>query len=423
MTFAAAQSTPPTRATPRGGSLRVLVLSQYPIKTPMHGGQVRLRAVTDALRRCGCEVETIGIFPDFAFPPEQRGSLDVVIASNAFNDAYFAEPLFGDLAITSFLLSRPALRDMAFSRIASFSPDVIWLEHPFLYPLVEEARTYGITTKLVYSSANDESALKRILVALDTGPGSTDHSLIDEVAAIEEACIAGADYVVCINDEEAAALRAKGVRAAHLPATSPLDFEAAVAGGRRSPGRRTPRYAIYAASSYWLNVDGYFEVFGEGLGFLGPDERLMVVGSGCDAIWKDRRFERRRTISESRSLLRGFLPEDKLVEAYLGAEAIVIPILRGAGSNLKTADALAAGRPVISTPKGLAGYRSLLGDALGNGVYEAPTVLEFKQLVRAALRQELKSPPAALSRQFRRECGPALVLNLLKDWGLSEAAA
>jgi glycosyltransferase involved in cell wall biosynthesis len=116
------------------------------------------------------------------------------------------------------------------------------------------------------------------------------------------------------------------------------------------------------------------------------------------------------------------LPEDKLVEAYLGAAAVVVPILKGAGSNLKTADALAAGLPVISTPKGLAGYRSLLSGALGNGVYEAETPMEFKRLVRAALRQELKAPPPALAEQFRRDRGPGLVRQLLREWALIAAA-
>jgi glycosyltransferase involved in cell wall biosynthesis len=401
---------------------RVLQLAQYPIKTPSHGGQVRSRAIADALRRCGCIVESIGVYPDFAFPPEQRSGMDVVIASTEFNEAYFAEPLFGDLTITSFLLARAALLEMAVTRIASFSPDLIFLEQPFLFPLIDAARRAGVRTKLLYSSHNDEALLKRILVKLERGPGSSDHGLIETVAALESDCIAAADCVISINDDEAAQLRAKGVPATHLNASSPFDFETAAAAAKPAASKKD-RYVAYAASSYWLNVEGYFEIFADGLGFLAPDEKVEILGGGGDAIQKDARFDRHRSINESRCAFRGFLPSDKLIETYLGAEALIIPVTQGAGSNLKTADALAAGRPVISTPKGLAGYRSLLGDAMGAGVYEAETPQAFKALVRDALRGKLRAPSPAVSRRFRRERTPALLREIMQAAGLLAPAA
>jgi glycosyltransferase involved in cell wall biosynthesis len=144
----------------------------------------------------------------------------------------------------------------------------------------------------------------------------------------------------------------------------------------------------------------------------------MLVGGGGDAIHKDSRFERHRSINESRCQLTGFLPADKLVETYLGSAAIIIPVTQGAGSNLKTADALASGRPVISTPKGLSGYRSMLGDAIGAGVYEAPTPHAFKSLIRDALRGKLRGPSPAVTRRFRKERVPAQMRELLQSWGI-----
>lgn len=385
---------------------RVLSLAQYPIRNPSHGGQVRLRGVVDALKRMGCETGHLGIYPDFNVEVADRGSIDTIISDEEFNKAYFAEPLFGDLTVSSFVLSRPGLCNQIMDRIVSFSPDVVWLEHPFLYPLLAEVRERrGVDFQLIYSSANDEAKLKRILTDSPSTPGTRDPSLVDTVRSVENDAIANADYVICINDEEAADLASRGVNAAFLPATTTLNFDRPV---RPAPRQAAP-YAAYAASSYWLNVDGFLETFSDGLGFLYNGEQLHVSGSVGEAIRKDRRFKRHESINESRMQVRGFLPVEELVEFYLYSKAVINPVTKGAGSNLKTADALASGRPVVSTSKGLEGFRSLLGDSLGAGVYEASDALEFRKLVRSALAGELSAPVQSLSHKFRP---PALAQNL-----------
>lgn len=377
---------------------RVLLIAQYPIKKPAHGGQVRLRGIMDALSRMGCDVGHMGIYPDFNFDAEHRGPLDTIISDEEFNEAYFAEPLFGDLTITSFALSRPALCNQIMDRIVSYSPEVIWLEHPFLYPLLAEVRSHrSMDFGLIYSSANDETKLKRILVESPSTPGTRDPDLISTVAALEEDVIRNSDLIVCINDEEAAGLTAKGHTAAFLPATTTLDFDTSV----RPPARDAEPYVAYAASSYWLNVDGFLETFSEGLGFLTYGQKLGIAGSCCDAIQNDARFKRHETLNSTRADFRGFLSESDLLEFYLNAKAVINPVTSGAGANLKTADALASGRPVISTSKGLEGFRSIVGEALGAGVYEARSPLEFRRLVRSALAGELRPPQRSLSMKFR----------------------
>lgn len=377
---------------------RVLSIAQYPIKKPSHGGQVRLRGIVDALSSIGSDVSHMGIYPDFNFDADLRGPVDTIISDEEFNQAYFAEPLFGDLTITSFVLSRPALCNQIMDRIVSFSPEVVWLEHPFLYPLLAEVRAQrSVDFRLIYSSANDETKLKRILIDSPSTPGTRDIELVKTVQALEEDAIRNADLVVCINDEEAAGLRAKGYTAAYLPATTTLNFDLSV----RRPPRGAEPYVAYAASSYWLNVDGFAETFSDGLGFLPFGQRLAIAGSCCDAILNDKRYKRHESLNSTRAEFKGFLSPGDLLEFYLNAKAVINPVTSGAGSNLKTADALASGRPVISTSKGLEGFRSLVGDAVGAGVYEARTPMEFRQLVRSAMAGELRPPPRSLSAKFR----------------------
>lgn len=393
--------------------MRVLSFAQYPIKQPAHGGQVRLRGIVDALERMGCDVGHMGIYPDFNVEREHRGPIDTVISDEEFNRAYFAEPLFGDLTITSFVLSRQALLNQVMDRIVSFSPDIVWLEHPFLYPLLAELRERrSMDFTLFYSSANDETKLKRILINAPSTPGTRDPSLIDAVEAVEADALRNADLIVCINDEEAADLKARGMSAAYLPATSTLDFDSGVL--RKS--RDIEPYAAYAASSYWLNVDGFLETFSDGLGFLAFGHKIHLAGSCCDTIWQDARFKRHESLNSSRAEFKGFLSSGDLVDFYLQAKAVINPVTSGAGANLKTADALASGRPVISTSKGLEGFRSLIDHALGAGVYEARDPLEFRKLVRSAVLGELRPPPRSLAAKFRSEALFGNLEQILKDW-------
>ena len=55
----------------------------------------------------------------------------------------------------------------------------------------------------------------------------------------------------------------------------------------------------------------------------------------------------------------GYLP--LIADAYRGLDAIVVPLLRGAGLKFKTAQAMALGLPIVSTTIGQEGMRELFG--------------------------------------------------------------
>ena len=293
---------------------RVLVLALYPCVVPSHGGQVRLKGLVDGMFAMGLHVRTMGVYANFQFPAEVRGPADLVIVDNEFNDAYFQDPLFGDVFVTHFVMQRPMLANQINDSIASFSPDIIWIEQPFLFPLVERALASVTTTsftkpKVILSSQNEESKLKYHLADMPGGLGVFDVTLFDRAEEIESKALAHADLVVCISDEEAARLRAQGIDALYLPATTAMNFSQKI--GPNKPGSRSKPaepYIAYAASSYWPNVEGFYDMFGDGLGFLRAHERLKVAGSVGEAIFKDSRFEARRSINEARADFVGFLP-------------------------------------------------------------------------------------------------------------------
>jgi glycosyltransferase involved in cell wall biosynthesis len=267
--------------------------------------------------------------------------------------------------------------------------------------------------KIILSSQNEEAKLKHYLADMPNGPAVHDISLFQQAEEIEANALKNVDLIVCINDEEAARLKEQGLQAVYLPATTALNFHAQAQTGKQ-PTNIKPEatYIAYAASSYWPNVEGFYNMFGDGLGFLRPHEKFKIAGSIGEAITKDSRFESRRSINESRGEFLGFLPEIELEQLYSRAAAVIVPITTGAGANLKMADALASGRPVLTTSNGLEGYRSLVAEALEQGVYEASSSLEFRQLCRLALEGRLRSPSPTLREQFLPRTIPARLVEI-----------
>jgi len=80
-----------------------------------------------------------------------------------------------------------------------------------------------------------------------------------------------------------------------------------------------------------------------------------------------------------------------------GAHAILVPITLGSGTNLKTAEALLAGKHVITTSVGLRGYEEFR-DHPGVAVCDTPS--SFKTAIRAAM----SSPLPALDSHWRGRC-------------------
>ncbi len=98
--------------------------------------------------------------------------------------------------------------------------------------------------------------------------------------------------------------------------------------------------------------------------------------------WRD--IERRHSINASRIVRRGFLDMTELVATMQASRAVLVPVFTGEGSNLKSADALACGRPVIMTERATRGYEDVLAED-DEGVTVVADAAEFRRAMAAAL--------------------------------------
>ena len=102
-----------------------------------------------------------------------------------------------------------------------------------------------------------------------------------------------------------------------------------------------------------------------------------------------RAFQDFLSLNDSRLRAWGYIANADKPSFFAAAACVIVPVYMGGGAKLKTADALASRRPVITTPHALEGYGPLVQDVLGRGVYVADTPLAFRDLIRQALREGL----------------------------------
>ncbi|RYD16205.1 MAG: glycosyltransferase [Lysobacteraceae bacterium] len=401
--------------------MRVLQLVTYPLKSPRHGGQLRCAAIRERYRELGLEVETVAVLHGNDYRPDEHERHDIVLSPDhpGFDPAF---PRMTDLqrgrVLAGDARAFAAFRDL----VERLRPDLVQLEQPWLYPAVrrwfdERRLDAARRPRLVYSSQNIEWKLKR-----DEMPAAhaADTAYLREVAAVEaleRELVRAADLVIACTDEELAELRAMAGEPVHASewvtarnAIAPFAPDPArIAAMRQRLGLE--RYALFVGSAHPPNVDGFWNMLAPSLAFLRPDEKIVVAGGVGHMLRQHPVYAAWSGINEPRLAVLGEVERDDLVALLGGAATILLPITTGGGSNLKTAEAIYSGRPVLATPHALRGY----GDA---SRWPTLTLADTADSFRLRLRESLDGPervPPADHARIRIEVTWARALAPLAD--------
>lgn len=384
---------------------RVVQLTTYPLKSPRHGGQLRCSAIRACYRTLGIEVETIAAIHGTDYRSADHERNDIVLPADS---PYFdpALPRLTDLQSGHFLCTDPAVW-MNFSALLDrLRPDVLQLEQPWLYPAVkrwldERAPGKGTRPQLIYSSHNIEWKLKRDEQKKTAGNADAYAREVAKVEALEHAVVRAADLVIACTDEELTELRGMAtdddslrsyVTAHNAIAPFTIHHERVAAMKRRLG---LDRYPLFIGSAHPPNADGFWDMLAPSLAFLRPDEKIVVAG-GVGHLLRDHKVYRAWSgINEPRLSVLGEVERDDLSALLYGAAVIMLPITTGGGSNLKTAEAIYSGRPVLATPHALRGY----GDAARwPTVTVADTADAFRRTLRALLDTSKSQAPDDLEQ-------------------------
>ena len=385
---------------------RCLILAPYPFRHPHHGGQVRTAGIAHGLTDAGWQVSSCSIYPEVAFPPDQRGHEDIVLKDGQLQATVLNDLLFADL-----ITARHAARDAdSVGRLCRIiqrrRPDVIHLEQPWAWLLLREAlKTITVKPAIVYSSQNIEWRMRPAMYRLGLRRPGAD-TLVAEIRELELEICHRADLVISISDSEATEIsRESGREVIYVPPTSDIADKPPVFRGplAQKAAAWGIRYAGLLSSAYWPNVEGFLEIFREGLGFLSMDEQIWVGGGLGAALTADLRYQDFKTLNDTRIRPIGWISGAEKADFLGAAQCVIVPVLMGAGAKLKTADAMASGRAVISTSNGVEGYGPLVSAALGCGVYVADDPAEFRRLILRALREGLPGCHETIRAKLRQQ--------------------
>lgn len=385
--------------------MRILLLSTYPAVTPAHGGQHRLRQIANALQSSGHSVDLRGILgsSSYAPTPGYLGYPGPEILSN-----YLAQPLLmEDWAICQFAAdAKGAFQQLR--KICSERYDVVFCEQPWLFPFAHrEFSQRNRRPLLVYGSQNVEHRLKYEIVKEYLGSAVAEKCAA-MVLEVESFAATHSDLNVAVSENDKSWLRSVSDTEVVLAKNGVADRRASLRDVQRSnelTGCR--KFALYCASSHPPNIQGFYDIFGKGIGCLAPDQRLVVAGGASTSIAADSRFIQASGLVR-RYVAAGEVSESQLAGLLATAQVILLPITRGGGTNLKTAEALWSGRHIVGTSTAMRGFEDFTS---ARGVAIADEPASFQRAILAAM----SSPSLQLEASERQARSKVLWASTLQD--------
>ncbi|AMO56832.1 glycosyltransferase [Endozoicomonas montiporae] len=385
--------------------MNILVLCNYPIKNPLHGGQLRVHNIVKTYKAAGYNVDVAGVLGNDHYPEEQ-GFLEFPgfdLLRNVVEDIRYME----DYATNQLFLSDNAWYDKLLAKIR-VNPDIIHLEQPWLYSFlkryIEEKK---IHTKIIYGSQNIEYKLKEEIIETFLGK-STAKKAASLVRCLEQEVINNVDGVICVSKNDLQWMRKQTDKPTILAQNGVSDRVVSVDSiAQAREATQGKKYAIFCGSAHLPNITGFYKIFGDGFGSLNPEEALVVVGNVGPAVMADERLAKSANLKE-RLLITGEVDEPLLCSLVELSHCCVLPITQGGGTNLKTAEALLSGKYIISTSVAMRGFEDFIGD---EGVFIADGPADFKK----ALRHIMNLKPFVLSEKAKSKRQRVLWKNCLKN--------
>ena len=393
----------------------MLVFSTYPVRAPRGGGAKRARAIVEAYGGRFSDVAHLAVFDPRAHAA--AAPTDVAVPQQVI-DGFARYPHSDDVAIGHAIVDEPVVRDSVAAFLRDFQPDVIHLEQPFgwigLGPLL---RQLGQAPRIVFGSANVEAPLREAVLRDSRVSESEIARIVGEIRDLERELSRSCDLLAACTPADLEAHRAMGAERTVLAPNgmAPLrpTVESTAAWRSRLSGTGAKRTALFVGGAHQPNWIGLNELIGTGLGFMGADERLVVAGGIGEHLrnwFKARPMEIETATFPLRGIGLGELDEVDLQGLIAAVDVILLPISVGGGSNLKTAEAILADKPVVATSVALRGFEWF---ADFPNVRVADSRHDFQQAMVAAFRAEPVPRTAAQRAQAQtvtwEQCLAALV--------------
>ncbi len=335
---------------------KILIISMNPIARPIHGGQKRTRAIYDAYQKTpGINVKFCSIHLSTHYKECWKDDIKI---PKKYYGLMNAHPLTGDIITGNLLYNEEDVASKVHKLITTYQPDVIEVEHPFFFPgLLKLLQRVGYKPKLVYSSHNIEYIMKEEML-LGEGMSNDEASTIkEEVLKMEVSAIDSADLIISVSKSDKEKMVQMGaIKSKVVVARNGIELEEPTVielnfwdEHLRSKG--VDKFIVFIGSAHPPNWTGFQKMIGHKIGFLKPNERIILAGSISDYFQNEiyNKDNPNSVVFWKRVLPVGVLSDERLSALISKATGIVLPIVEGGGSNLKTAEALLSQKPIICT--------------------------------------------------------------------------
>jgi glycosyltransferase involved in cell wall biosynthesis len=327
--------------------LRILIVATSPVLPASHGGRVRTHRLAVGLARAGAQVEVLHPWAPGA--PRRPRDVDGVRFHPHFLPANALAFVFRDRLVPSMIAH--SWQPFALGpkrRLDRFSGwDVAQFEH------VGRARWMRRTSArlVVYSSHNVEVDFRRT----EPAPAALRTLTLRAIAALERRACRDSDLVLACTQRDAERL---GELYGPLRRTEvvPNGFDGDLLRGSRED-RDAVRATLGIPAGAWVlvfvgsatahNLEAIRFLQHDVLPRLDARFHLLLVGN-CGPATAEAPGLAGRVHRSGRV--------DDLGPMYAAADVAVNPVTSGSGSNLKLAEYLASGLPVVTTPVGLRGF-------------------------------------------------------------------
>jgi glycosyltransferase involved in cell wall biosynthesis len=361
--------------------MRVLQVTPYPTINPLHGGQIRASQIARNLVDAGYEVKSIAVYAAEHYPDAAKHDIPFYSNSKYWNhNLPWLTDYFTGLFAANDEEALARLRQL----INAYRPRVVIVEQPWLFQAVQ--RCMLPNTKLIYSSQNIEWRLKLRLLERLAHPEAVKWAAA--VRQMEDAAARAAHLVVACTDADLEYYR---------DVVGEKSFNGIVAGNGVEPfscsEKRVAEWhaffnrplPVFVSSAHMPNAQGFWDMMAPGLTFLRPGEEVLIVGGVCSIIQNAPGFEMFSEVNRSRLHLAGTREKTELQAIVKACHVVLLPITDGEGSNLKTAEALESGLPIVATRKAFRGFESAMS-------MEHVQIADCARDFRAAVRRALNRP-------------------------------
>lgn len=373
--------------------MRILILAPWPYSNPRNGGQIRAASITRAYEEAGHEVRSVGLYAPGGCPVGDIGPTDIALNGGAVALFYGALPSDKRRSEMSWWEAVAAAPESftAFAQVMrEFQPDLLQFEEVALWPVVRRLKRerYLEGVPIVHSSYNFETIAwrHRSVAAGDVTPET-----IRDIAQIEQDIASEVDLVVTVSEgdaQEFVNLNAAKVCVAPNGVSCDQSANANIGSVSSYLPVGSP-YALFVSSAHPPNARGIVDFAAGASGHPLRQGEIMVCGK-VGALMEAVPQFRKATKILGRCRFLGWVDDVALSALYRNARVVILPKMYSGGSNLKTAEAIVSGRPIVATKLAFEGFEQWIGLP---GVAIADDPDEFWSLVDSYLVNEHLEQP------------------------------